>query len=444
MATDQSIAIQPGGLLGKCEGCAAPLPLRTPKTGEQAFEWICNSCGRGYRAVLLENWPTDVRRNVSLAARPSQASSPPDAPDAWALEFDVEQPHPISLAFPDHLGAHCDLETDASRELDAEVGQAANLRVQPQDDPFASAVQQHGNRPYDQQTVSRFREMLCLASRQLNQQFVSLKAGDAAEPSATEAISRDGLHRIAEDKDLFVGLSLTAPSSGYPSQHSLRVAMLAMGVGTALGLDEDSLRNLGIGCLVHDVGMLSVDQALYDGRRILPAGDFAEIAKHPLWAVETLRRHAGLPLSVRMVAYQIHERCNGTGYPRGSTADQIHDLAKIAAVADAFMGLVSPRPHRPGVIPHHALKRILKDTQRECYDRAVVRALLNTVSLFPIGSFVKLSDGRVGRVIRASQEQYDRPIIEAWDRANLTAEPGLIDLRQHEGLSVAGCLPRLG
>ena len=63
------------------------------------------------------------------------------------------------------------------------------------------------------------------------------------------------------------------------------------------------------------------------------------------------------------------------------------------------MALVSPRPHRPALLPYHAITKMLLDVKEGLFDSTVVRGLLHTVSLFPIGSFVELSDGRVGKTI---------------------------------------------
>src|SRR5262249_70558 len=152
--------------------------------------------------------------------------------------------------------------------------------------------------------------------------------------------------------------------------------------------------------LIHDLGMLRIQGVdLHDGR-ILGNTDFREIVKHPIYTLELLRQHAGkLPVGSCMVAYQMHDRLNGTGYPRGRTADQIHELAKIAAVADVFVALTSNRPHRPGLLPYYALERILHGVKDGFYDSQVARALLKTVSLFPVGSSVQLTDGRTGVVI---------------------------------------------
>jgi HD-GYP domain-containing protein (c-di-GMP phosphodiesterase class II) len=144
-----------------------------------------------------------------------------------------------------------------------------------------------------------------------------------------------------------------------------------------------------------------------------------------------------------MVAYQMHERCDGSGYPRGCQGGRIHELAKVAAVADVFVALVCPRPHRPGIVPYHAVKKILLDTKDGLFDVKAVRALLKTVSLFPIGSYVALNDGRVGRVVRASGDFYDRPIVEVWRRDDPYHNRSLVDLSQQEELHISSTLAQL-
>ena len=147
-----------------------------------------------------------------------------------------------------------------------------------------------------------------------------------------------------------------------------------------------------------------------------------------------------VPAAARMVAYQMHERCNGSGYPRGRTGGHIHDLAKISAVADVFIALASPRPHRHGMRPYHAMVKLLHDVREGLFDGTVVRALLQTVSLFPLGSYVALSDGRTGKVIRSNGEQYTRPVVEFTSHNNPNMEPLLVDLSQETDLQVVGAV----
>jgi HD-GYP domain-containing protein (c-di-GMP phosphodiesterase class II) len=103
-------------------------------------------------------------------------------------------------------------------------------------------------------------------------------------------------------------------------------------------------------------------------------------------------------------------------------------------VADVFVALVSPRPHRPALMPYYATENVLH--QRGLFDAHVVRALLHTVSLFPLGSYVALNDGRAARVIRANEAQYDRPVVEALSSETGAAAPTVVDLSQRTDLRI--------
>ena len=176
---------------------------------------------------------------------------------------------------------------------------------------------------------------------------------------------------------------------------------------------------------------------------MLQPEEFAEIAKHPIISADLLYKSMKqVPLNVRMVVYQMHERCDGSGYPRGWTGDRIHPLAKIGAVADSYVALVSQRPHRPAMLPYHAMVKMLQDVKAGLFDSTAVRGLLNTVALFPIGSFVGMEGGQVGRVIRANGPAYDKPIVEAWDRHRRLQTPEVLDLAECE-LSVTQALTSL-
>ena len=447
MTTNVKTESKRGRLLGACSGCSLPLPLRVPEVGEQSLDWVCTGCGKSYRAVFLESWPSEFLKNVRPAASQSEQSELQKAskvPRDRAAEPDTRQPHPISIAFPGHREVRCDLETSLSRQFDAEIGHGVDLTVQLHGDPFADAIRKHGDSPYEEHAMSRCVEVMHHSAEQLGELFTCLAVEQSADVRVTESISRNVLLRAAEDLDLFVSVGLTSSSASYPSQHALRVAMLAMSTGATLGWDEQTLLDLGVGCLVHDVGMLGVNSMTYESKQILSASDFTEIAKHPVLALESLQQHLDrIPESARMVAYQMHERCDGSGYPRGYKANQIHDLAKISAVADVFVALVSPRPHRPGMVPYHALEKILHDTKQCLFDAVAVRGLLTTVSLFPIGSYVMLNDGRVGRVIRSRGDQYDRPIVEVWNRSNPSEQPHVVDLSGQPELKIANALARL-
>jgi HD-GYP domain-containing protein (c-di-GMP phosphodiesterase class II) len=144
-----------------------------------------------------------------------------------------------------------------------------------------------------------------------------------------------------------------------------------------------------------------------------------------------------------MVAVQMHERLDGSGFPKQQRAPQIHPLARIAGVADTYLSLVSPGPADPGVSPHRAIEQILQDTRQGLFDPGASRALLHAVSLFPLGSTVRLQDGRVGRVIRSNRENYARPVIQVVTRTESGQQSELIDLSQRPEVEIASAGPSL-
>ena len=148
--------------------------------------------------------------------------------------------------------------------------------------------------------------------------FVSMLAGSAAEADGLGDVCRDSLQSIVADKDLFLCLGLNPYDADYPSRHSLHVCTVALSIGVTLGLDDASLADLGTGCLIHDVGMMKLDHRLYKAKRRLTQKELYLLADHPVHTLDALAC-PGVQISrvARIVAYQIHERCNGTGYPRG-------------------------------------------------------------------------------------------------------------------------------
>jgi hypothetical protein len=107
----------------------------------------------------------------------------------------------------------------------------------------------------------------------------------------------------------------------------------------------------------------------------------------------------------------VHERPNGTGYPRGRSRDTIHPCARILQVADTYLALTSERSFRQALMPHAAMECLLRQASENLIDGDAFRGLLRVLSLFPIGSLVKLSDGSTARVLRRNGNNYQSPIV---------------------------------
>lgn len=270
--------------------------------------------------------------------------------------------------------------------------------------------------------------------------FSQLKQGGQVNPTVILDNVSSTLEQIAVDFDLFIVLSIQKQPEKYPFSHSLQVANLATAVGVILEMDEASLKDIAIGCMLHDLGMLKIAPDLLNCKRPLEMIEKLDITKHPALTFNMIERICGISLGAKMVAYQMHERLDGSGYPRKRVASQIHPLAKIAMVVDAFIAMTSPRPHRPAMLPYCAMQELIELAKKGKYDPDAVRGLLHTVSLFPIGSYVELSDGRVGKVVRANREYFTRPVVDAW-RTLAPTDIETLDLLNHEELQIRRAIP---
>jgi HD-GYP domain-containing protein (c-di-GMP phosphodiesterase class II) len=429
------------GRLNSCPNCAAALPLRLSESWEQAADFECTGCGAHFFAKIAEDAPPETRRNVRFVEPSREAST-----EQSGLSSVVGCPAPFLSASqsavaevrPNRQGIHTPLQTAVSLQFDSQISSGQNLILPPQGPPFASRIHGPANNLFDPCRVEQFRAENEDSSSRLATLHASLAKREVVGADVLHNISRFALHRAVHDMDLFVALGMHAPLIEYPSRHSLHVGSLAMALGARLGYDANTLTELGIGCFIHDLGMLPLCHGACHSNRTLSAGEFAEVTKHPVITFELLNRHRSwISAGARMVAYQMHERCDGSGYPRGRKANQIHPLAKVASVADVFVALLSPRLHRPPTVPYYAVEKIVYDAKNGLYDPDIVRAFLDTVSLFPIGSWVELNDRRLAQVVRSGGRQWDRPVVEAWDHPHPDSIRTVIDLSETPHLSIS-------
>jgi len=152
--------------------------------------------------------------------------------------------------------------------------------------------------------------------------------------------------------------------------YSERVSRYAVAVGRLMGMDEDEVEDLRATALLHDVGMLSVPEAILTSPRRLTPEEMTELRGHPVHGA-TLTRDANFPDRVQQAVRSHHERVDGAGYPDGLVGDAIPTASRILSVCDAYVALISDRPHRPAVSAAEALEALHASAGTH-YDPAVV------------------------------------------------------------------------
>ncbi len=266
--------------------------------------------------------------------------------------------------------------------------------------------------PPSPEQTKRFERMREMQELELQETLSNVTQGSFDKTSKLKSLSVDSCEMMLEDLDLFVKLAIDRKEHAEVYGHCLRTAQLAMAVAAVLGKSCENISDLGMGCLIARAGQSDLAKDLIQAPRALTDSEWVEIKRTPSRTFDLMEQCPDVPVGARQVAYQMFERWDGSGYPRGRVGTQIHPLSRIASVADAYVALTSGRAHRPPFSPYRAIEIILMDTRKGLFDPQTVRGLLQTVCLYPVGSRVRLSDNSRGMVLRTKAHAYDRPLIQ--------------------------------
>ena len=193
--------------------------------------------------------------------------------------------------------------------------------------------------------------------------------------------------------------------------HSLNVCIYSLCMATAFGYNQHQVLEIGIGALLHDVGMLLVPREIYLKKNKLANDEWYEVMKHPILGLHLLEKVERLPEWIPYMAYQCHERENGKGYPKQRSSRLIHNYAKICAVADMYEAFSSPRPYREAYIPYKAMELVIKASKQGLLSGELVKSFVQFMSLFPVGSVVELSNRCTGKVVRNNPNSPSKPVV---------------------------------
>ena len=200
---------------------------------------------------------------------------------------------------------------------------------------------------------------------------LDIKRAGASRPlvgdlTATELVASEEAYLGPRVRALMVRLERRDVST---EEHTRRVALLAARVGEELKLSATARRHLAVGGLLHDIGKLAVPLEILQKPGALTDEEFAAIKRHPGDGRRLLEELGGFPETVRGLVSDHHERLDGSGYPRGLTADQMSIETRILAVCDVYDALVSDRVYRAAWTPERAFALLEEESARLRPDR---------------------------------------------------------------------------
>ncbi len=222
---------------------------------------------------------------------------------------------------------------------------------------------------------------------------------------------RELCEAVKEDRRFLLHISdQGSPNRNFLTSHTVRSTIIAIVIGTYLRLPNHRLIELGTAALLHEIGMIKLPPQLYMTNKPLSPQERQLIGTHPVLGYNILKA-MDFPVSICVAALEHHERENGGGYPRHLSSDKISIYAKIIAVACSYEALTAARPYKDAKDGYQGMIDLLKNVGKQ-YDDTIVRALVYSLSLYPIGLHVLLSNSKKAQVIDVNPENPRFPIVQ--------------------------------
>ena len=265
------------------------------------------------------------------------------------------------------------------------------------------------------------------------------------------------IRSILGAEPLMVNLASMRTTDGYLHQHALDVTITATLIAARLKCAVGDIQELALGCFLMDLGMIIVPPALLEKKGALTLQETHILQEHPAVGFAILRANDGININTAHVAYQHHERLDGRGYPRQLKAEDImplkslshagghiHRYAQIAAVADAYITAISPRPGTAAPLAPLEAMRMLIGEAGQGLNTHVVNALITLIPVFPAGTRVVVAKapkpflvGYLGVVTKANLQDKEKPqVLLVMDRFKRRIKPLALDLAAEKGLEI--------
>jgi hypothetical protein len=262
-----------------------------------------------------------------------------------------------------------------------------------------------------QENPENYRAYLKLIDK-LDRVFNAYREKKEIFPRSIDGIANSLLAAVREQKGRFVGFILRGGVQGcLLAKSSINTAILSARIAMALKLAPHQILQVISGALLHDIGMLNMPKNVVERQEELSAGELRLIQAHPLASYRIICKELGFPDEVGLVACQHHERWDGKGYPRKLAGANIDLRARIVAVADAFEDMTGEKPRYTPMDSSQAIGSLYADSGRR-FDPAVIDAFLQAMKIYPVGSFVRLNNNALCRILAIEANALLHPKVE--------------------------------
>ena len=237
-----------------------------------------------------------------------------------------------------------------------------------------------------------------------------LKEGKDVEIQKIDHVTEKIIDSITRNQNALLSLMNIKEKDEFTFMHSIRTSVLVSVFGQYLEIDNEELKKIAMGALLHDIGKIRIPLEILNKPGKLTLEEFETVKKHTLYGHEILSSIDDLPQEVSQIALEHHEQYDGLGYPQGLKGDQIYLGTQMVALVNVYDTLISETIYSKAKEPVKALKTIY-DLNGYFFEKELAEKFIKAMSIYPVGTLVKLSNGLFAVVIAVNQEAPLRPVV---------------------------------
>ena len=295
----------------------------------------------------------------------------------------------------------------------------------------------------DEQGKTQAREFFQMNVKFLEEAFARFREREEIRLASFTERVKEIIVELKNNKRFLLSLDdADSPATNYLSTHSVKTAILALALTDHLKWATFKQIDVGLAGLLHEIGLLKIPDELYLTDRKLSQQEKQTLLAHPVLGFRILKG-ANFPVPACLGVLEHNERIDGSGFPRRLSGDEISQHGRILAVASSYNAATSKRPYKAGIDGHSGLVDLLKDAGKR-YDEKVLAALLFSLSLYPIGTYVRMSNGAIGVVVKANDADPMHPLIRLIidENGNRYAEQPTVQTRIGDDVTIESSISK--